>query len=420
MKEITESMKNLMIRSDAGHTENNDGREMIKQLKDKFEVTTDRATQMQILTVLPQSWSAQKIQDEFSVTNYMARKSKELVKEKGVLSIPNPKPGPSLSPETTDLIIRFYESDEISCVLPGKKDYVSVKKEGKRVHVQKRLVLCDLKEAYIEFKNQFPAHKVGFSKFAELRPKHCVLAGASGTHTVCVCTIHQNVKLMLLAAKVPQVPTYHDCLSKMLCDSPLPACYLGKCAKCPGIEDFKEYLTTTLDENLVDNVTYKQWVSVDRSNLETFSMPADEFVEAFCVKLQLLRPHSFIAKEQSAFYKKCKDSLVHGEVLVTVDFSENYAFVLQDAAQGYHWNNSQATIHPIVAYFKDGEKVCHLSCVFISDCLNHDTIAVYLYQKAFIALLRKVLPIQCQPRKITYFSDGAASQYKNRKNFINL
>ena len=104
MKEITESMKNLMIRSDAGHTENNDGREMIK---DKFEVTTDRATQMQILTVLPQSWSAQKIQDEFSVTNYMARKSKELVKEKGILSIPNPKPGPSLSPETTDLIIRI-------------------------------------------------------------------------------------------------------------------------------------------------------------------------------------------------------------------------------------------------------------------------------------------------------------------------
>ena len=83
-----------------------------------------------------------------------------------------------------------------------------------------------------------------------------MLAGASGTHTVCVCTIHQNVKLMLLATKVPQVPTYHDCLSKMLCDSPLPACYIGKCAKCPGIEDFKEYLTTTLDD-LVDNVTDK-------------------------------------------------------------------------------------------------------------------------------------------------------------------
>ena len=41
--------------------------------------------------------------------------------------------------------------------------------------------------------------KIGLSKFAELRPKECVLAGASGTHNVCVCTIHQNVKLMLSA-----------------------------------------------------------------------------------------------------------------------------------------------------------------------------------------------------------------------------
>ena len=419
MKEITKSMEHLLI-SEPRHTVNDDDSEMIKQLKDKFKITMDRATQMQILTVLPQSWSVSKIQSEFGVTTYMARKSKELVKDKGILSTPNPKPGPSLSLETTDLIIRFYESDDISRVMPGKKDFVSVKQERRRVHVQKRLVLSNLKEAYIEFKNQFPTQKVGFSKFAELWPKHCVLAGASGTHSVCVCTIHQNVKLMLLAVKLSQVPTYHDCMAKILCGSPLPSCYLGSCALCPGISAFKDYLTTCMDENLVDNVTYKQWVSVDRSTLETFSMPADEFVEAFCDKLELLRPHCFIAREQAGFYKACKDNLVPGEMLVTVDFSENYAFVLQDSAQGYHWNNSQATIHPFVAYYRDADKLCHLSYVVVSDCLHHDTTAVYLFQKAFIAFIRRVLPRRCQPRKIIYFSDGAASQYKNRKNFVNL
>ncbi len=56
----------------------------------------------------------------------------------------------------------------------------------------------------------------------------------------------------------------------------------------------------------------------------------------------------------------------------------------------------------------------------MSDCLHHDTTAVYLFQKAFIALLRRVLPTRTQPRKIVYFSDGAGSQYKNRKNFVNL
>lgn len=34
--------------------------------------------------------------------------------------------------------------------------------------------------------------KIGFTKFAMLRPKEYVLTGSSGTHSVCVCVTHQN------------------------------------------------------------------------------------------------------------------------------------------------------------------------------------------------------------------------------------
>ena len=111
----------------------------------------------------------------------------------------------------------------------------------------------------------------------------------------------------------------------------------------------------------------------------------DEFVDQFCEKLELLRPHSFIANQQALFYSNCKLGLAPREMLVIVDFSENYSFVLQDAAQGFHWNNSQATIHPFVAYFKNHSELCHISYVIVSECLHHDTTAVYLYQKCFIA-----------------------------------
>ena len=84
-------------------------------------------------------------------------------------------------------ICTFYECDDVSRVMPGKKDFVSMKKEGKRQQIQQRLVLSNLREVYREFKKRFPDQKIGFSKFAELRPKHCILAGASGTHAVCVC-----------------------------------------------------------------------------------------------------------------------------------------------------------------------------------------------------------------------------------------
>ena len=108
------------------------------------------------------------------------------------MSTPDPKPGHVLSRKSTDSVIEFYENYESSRMMPGKKDYVSVRDlDGFRRHVQKRLVLCNLKELYQHFKETYPATKIGCSKFAELRPPHCILAGASGTHSVCVCTIHQ-------------------------------------------------------------------------------------------------------------------------------------------------------------------------------------------------------------------------------------
>ena len=132
---------------------------------------------------------------------------------------------------------------------------------------------------YKLFQDRFPTHTFGFSKFAELRPKHCVLAGASGTHSVCVCTIHQNVKLMMIGARIAQltadddVPlsTYHNCLALMICNPPQPACYLGSCRSCPGVSKIKENLADRMEDNLIDDVAYKQWVAVDRCTLETIS-----------------------------------------------------------------------------------------------------------------------------------------------------
>ena len=73
-------------------------------------------------------------------------------------------------------------------------------------------MLCNLKEAYHQFKQQHPDIKVGFSKFAEL-------AGATGTHSVCVCTINQNVKLMMADGRLEALINgwfshYKDCLDR--------------------------------------------------------------------------------------------------------------------------------------------------------------------------------------------------------------
>ena len=42
-----------------------------------------QALKVTILTI-PKSWSVQKVEEEFGVSNYMARKAKDLVKNQGI------------------------------------------------------------------------------------------------------------------------------------------------------------------------------------------------------------------------------------------------------------------------------------------------------------------------------------------------
>ena len=118
-------------------------------------------------------------------------------------------------------------------------------------------------------------------------------------------------------------------------------------------------------------------------------------------------------------FRSAKDNAKTGNFVVTLNFSENFAFVLQEAVQGFHWNNNQATVHPFVIYYKNikANKIEHVSYVGISDCLNYDTIAVHLITKKLVASLKKNFTVV---NRIKYFSDGAHQQYKNKINFINL
>jgi hypothetical protein len=76
-----------------------------------------------ILTILLKSWSIQKVQEVFpSASNYMIRRAKQLVMHQGIMSLPNPKPGKTLNKVTVEVVKCFYNGDEVSRVMPGRKD----------------------------------------------------------------------------------------------------------------------------------------------------------------------------------------------------------------------------------------------------------------------------------------------------------
>ena len=64
-----------------------------------------------------------------------------------------------------------------------------------------------------------------------------------------------------------------------------------------------------MDDNMIDTIQYKHWVSTDRSTFEKITKPTYEFVESFCEQLKPLLTHSSIAKQHSLFQMESKSYL---------------------------------------------------------------------------------------------------------------
>lgn len=409
--------------------------EMLKQLKEKFDdPSTSASTKTMILTIAPKSWSENKLANEFGTSRRQAKKAKQLVHQFGILSSPNPRAGRKLTIETENLVKSFYLREDVSRIMPGTKDSISVKLDnGERKHIQKQLLLCNIDELYHQFKEEYPDVQVSLSKFFTLRPKQCILAGAPGTHMVCVCTYHQNVKLMFNGGDIANLTTgtamellsYKDCLRQMICPNPTPTCHLmaaktqpNECCKsCPGLSGIRDHLKFIFDDNQVTEVRFEKWLGTERFTISTHILSSDDFVDSLCDALDTLKPHAYIAEEQALYFKTLKENIDEGEIVVQCDFAENYSFVVQDAAQSFHWNNDQATLLTSVFYYREENEVKHGSIVMISDDLKHDTATFYAYQK----ILHKHLSEKSiVASKIIYFTDGAPQHFKNRFNFVNL
>ena len=241
--------------------------------------------------------------------------------------------------------------------------------------------------------------------------------GASGSHSVCVCTIHENVNLMI--SSVPLTKTNHELVEMIVCDRKNKQCMIHRCPNCPGTEPLEQYLKDLLlpsdvnDDEDQDEIKFKKWTTTDSTELVNRSEKASEFIELLVSKLDKITTHSYIAKSQASFLKKTKNELGEKEVIVLGDFAENYQFVVQDEIQGFQWNKTQCTLHPIMVYYKNnGELQSHSIC-YISDDITHDVDMVYQVLKLTVDFIKRHISEDIST--IHYLSDSCAAQYKNCK-----
>ena len=144
----------------------------IEGMKEKCKVS-DRRTKVQILTLVPRSWTIKGTTTAFDLSERMVKLARKLKIEQCILAFPASRQGRKLLAEVVQKVHNFFEDDEFSGLFPGKKDCVPVRISGTKMYKQKWLLLCILKEMYVSSQKQ-NGPEIGFSKFCELRPKWCV------------------------------------------------------------------------------------------------------------------------------------------------------------------------------------------------------------------------------------------------------
>ncbi|KAK1879819.1 Enolase [Dissostichus eleginoides] len=205
-----------------------------------------------------------------------------------------------------------------------------------------------------------------------------------------------------------------------MCDPKAKVCAYGECSEClltchpmltiPGEENirFSQWMTEkiTKDEK-VSTITVKREITTTQHDLNT------DFQE----RLLHFKRHVFNIKWQFNAYRELRRSLKHNESLLHIDFSENYSCKYSQEIQSVHFGGShqQASLHTGVLYTAGGQAP-HTFCS-ISPSRRHDPVAIWAHLDPILKVVRERHP---QVSILHFFSDGPATQYRQKGNFFYL
>ena len=165
-------------------------------------------------------------------------------------------------------------------------------------------MLCSIKELFNCFVTKYPEVKIKLTSFYSLKPNWCIQPGRSGTHTVCVCAIHQNVVLLCGAIN----KKYKGFIPHLVWNIQNKICMVHRCPNCPGIVNLHEKLDeifSNLDAS--EPIQFQHWQSTDQTQIISLSLPLIEFVQLLAEKLDLFTAHLCIEKAQTTYFKHQRD-----------------------------------------------------------------------------------------------------------------
>lgn len=315
---------------------------------------------------------------------------------------------------------QFLEKDESSRVCPGKKDTVTKNKIKK----QKRLLNKPLKLLHKDFIRS-TSKPISYALFCKMKPFWIRQPDVNKRDT-CLCTLCENGEL--LVKKLKQIDIIQEnsvyALSKSLCcdDDLKEDCLERKCSKC------KQKFINLNQFNNEDLITYHKWCTKteivlvsgkEKQCKKTFKNKINSTKEHLVNDLKstilILMQHIANKKHQYKEMDTLKENLGKNEVILHLDFSENYVCKYEKEIQAFHFGGSknQVVLHTVMVYIMDGKTLLKKAFCTFSDSARKDPVAVIAHLKPIIDEIKSL----CQPTKVHFISDGPSTQYRNFKMF---
>ncbi|CAF4941167.1 unnamed protein product [Pieris macdunnoughi] len=354
----------------------------------------------------------------------MSRMQLELVRD--TLGVDRPLKFKSVLPKRSDLVRKIHQiflRDDVTRATAGKKETVTHKKKK----VQKRFLLDSMKNLCKAFLKENSGLKCHYSYFTKYRPFYVKPPTVDGRDT-CLCKLHANVTYVvntLHKNKVIVQKDTNEVLHSLVCSVDSVSCMKGVCPECKNrcIDYDKSNQTQIVDlrqwirkSEVVEKAGKK--VKITKNVPVTEKLTIKEVIYKFESELQNFKTHIHNIRHQYKAYRQCIDGLTESEVALHIDFSENYACKYHSEVQSHHFGGSrnQITLHTAVMYHFSAEAQSKriTSYCTVSSNQNHGPSAIWAHLHPILSELKEKHPAVTT---VHFFSDGPATQYKQKINF---
>ena len=295
-------------------------------------------------------------------------------------------------------VTEFLEREDNSTVVVSKKkrDVVEVDQEQH----QKRILSDYLHNLHEKYLLENPSKKVSRTSFYNMRSKYLLCANFASRRT-CLCSRHQNIALKIKAMRSIGM----------------------QCSKSPDVfvreQDTDEKLQKTLQDSIPDEMKYTHWKKITEGTKQRWkeveeNVNKDKFIDLMKEQITDFRKHIERVRNQYAEMRNLRENLPKGEVVLWMDFAENFVCTSVEAVQSSYWNQSMVSLHTMIAYFPSDHDKKLQSYVAVSESLAHNATAVFSIMKKVVPVLKEEYP---KLKMMHYLTDSPTSQYRNKTIF---